>query len=229
MVESTTIIKQMGQTTGSLDEQLSQRSEREFTTKEFQELVAYASSLQEYDHQMGDQARLEAITQGLPSAGDARITASTIYRIVEEMGISPQYLERAIEMRYPSVERKRQDLQEVGAVLGYRVLLQRNNQQYKSLIGVLEASFPEKKFQSETEDYGGWRNININVVVPQKSSWGFKRTRKECWAVVGVHSDHIVLEVYTPLFLRACGETLKDLKAKLGLSQQSIICQYSVD
>lgn len=227
MTESVAALQQARQTASGLDEKL--RKEREFTTKEFQELVAYACSLQEYDHQMGDQARLEAITKGLPSAEDARISASTIYKIVEEMGISPQYLEKAIGMRYPSLERQRQDLQEVGAVLGYRVLLGKNIRQYQSLISVLEASFPEKKFQLVTVDYGTSSTININEVIPQKSSWGFKRTLKESWAVVNVCPNEVYLDVYTPLFLRACGETLKDIKNKLGLSLQNITCQYYVD
>ncbi len=215
--------------TDSLDQRLVlSPSERNLPEKEFLDLIALADSLRQFDERKGDKAVLDAVEGTLVHEGNFPV--SVAYEVAQSLGISADYMERAIALRYPTVEQQFADIYDHGAIPSFGAIIKTYG---NVLIDSVRSSLPTDKFDLDTYKRGydaidGDGYVRIYHIHETRHEgrflfWKTERVEKNRKQIVdldffssrykSVPSGKFVLHVQVkdPLFLRACGDSLKEL------------------
>ncbi|MFH1064605.1 MAG: hypothetical protein V1729_05970, partial [Candidatus Woesearchaeota archaeon] len=101
----------------SLDTRLSdsEQSEMRFSDKDCVDLVVLAGLLQAIDATKNDKRLQELLEVDLNLEGN-RNTVQNIYSIARDMGVSQEYIDKAISTHKPSIEEQLSDLEKHGVV-----------------------------------------------------------------------------------------------------------------
>ncbi len=202
------------------------------------ELVAYAHSLHQFDRMREDQATIDSFSrQLLPYQREEGLTPAEICEIARGVGIPQQYMERALSIRHPSIEQQLGDLNSHGAAPSGDLL---KKMYQKGIREALRSALP-RDLWVEKPYYGYNDSIEFYQIVPRDSKrkflvweWVTKKKEKRLMADLQLCSGsgwiNINLQVYHPLFLRACGEAIKELNQKMGkyLHKYTVVNHYEV-
>src|SRR3989338_5972179 len=86
--------------------------ERKFTKEEYLGIMEGAEFLREFEARKGKMSQ-DMISR--LSVGETEVPLSRVYRLAEDLGINKQYVNKYLEMRFPSEERKLDDLKKWNA------------------------------------------------------------------------------------------------------------------
>ncbi len=197
--------------------------ERILNEEELRNVIAHADSQQQYDRRRQDERLLEGIVKW--EEQKEGISVSTAYEIGEELDIPREYLQRAIEMLYPGKEQVVKDIETVGSQPS---ALTSHRHVYNTYVVVLEEAlqqgYPGERFhRRELFYYPFWEA----AFYLSRERWNiFKKIKKKRLLAeitfyaneynrTGCTGCDVSINLYDPLFLRATGEKLKELKGSL--------------
>lgn len=197
----------------SLDHRLSSTSERSLSEKEFLELIALADSLRLYDDRKIDRTILDNIKENY--------SVAVAYEVAQSLGITSDYVEKAMNLLHPSLETQIADLRKHNAKATVRAI----SEQYQfDLIKTLRINCPTDQFDesSDKDNINGyiWVRFTKTIKKEEKSRrFLFLKQRKDlaCFRFSRDYNrgekEYFNLSIYLqhPLFLRACGEKLNEL------------------
>lgn len=188
------------------------------TKDELVDVIAHANSLYNFNE------RLQAsIPKSLTL--DERIPFDVVYQAANELLIPKEYVEKALTIRYQSVEKQLADIRRHGVIPSIGTI---SSIYHNALINTLKAKIPTDKFTTNRDDNSSHPMFNFYKVIDKE-----KRSKFLFWektknirsykrlANLQFYSDagnnaprqkfklNIVLK--DPLFLHTCGETLEEL------------------
>lgn len=200
-------------------------STKTLTQEELKNVIAYADSLQQYDRRRQDQHLLEGIVRR--ETEKEGIALPVVYEIGEELDIPREYLQRALELLYPSKEQMKQDLFALGARPSAKAILpiyrQRLQDAFKRNVP-FEEIYVENSRESEGHLY--FHRVS------RKKKWAFTFTQKKEIAAIWMSGSvpmYLDINLYHPLFLHAAGKELQELNGlfKEYIRQPEITYHYS--
>jgi len=177
--------------------------ERMFSEEDVKGIIAHAEALKSVD------AIGRAQKAGSLYLGEGT-SVQHLYEIAQEIDIPRSYIDRAMATRYPSPKEMREQLDEIGAK-PQSDLVERVYR--KSLKAALENTFPSERFRA-----GGDLKQNIfyrDFINPDRIF--FKDDTKELARLSFYNGKTIILDIYSPMFVTACGSTLNRLNERFGV------------
>ncbi len=203
---------------------------------EMKDLIALSESHRQYEEERKDNSKINKFLKG----GEEIISLSRALEIGNEMNLR-EYMLKVIESRYIPEEIKLKDVEEFKAIPSIEGLAEI----YK--IGLLKCFDFDPKIRSEIkikdipDDY--YTKFNLNRYIPKVAcvKKGFFTKRKELKekiekTTLGSFSFSTMysreINLYNPLVLRYCGETLKKLESKFLLwnkGQYELITHYALE
>ena len=168
--------------------------------------------------------------------GFTRFSLDSLYRIAGEHGIDENYIKMSMRILDPSPEQQLEDILNAGVLPTKEVLVRAAGKGYSQrLHQCLSAVWPrhqpsmtsksyiiEESTATNFDNYGGHHHrLLISEVLPPVTLWQKlvkKRGSSKALAKVGIlysgfnHSNQIVIDVFDPRFLSACGDALNELK-----------------
>ncbi len=189
--------------------------------EDFQNVIEYASTLQLLDIQK-DLRRKQGIEALVLTNFEQGIPRSVVSQVIEDhMDIGKKYALQALDHLHPLPEQLQADLEKYKASPSPELIDRKYCYEIKK---ALEQYFPQKKV--EIEMVNGFPNhahfFLISQTQIEKIRGFFKKrlvkkiieTREKLASIKTNHySIGFEIDVYSPLFLRACGETLKKLES----------------
>lgn len=199
--------------TNSLDQRLAlPKSEKSLSKRECLDLIAHADALRQFDERKDDGSVLGGVEQLPAHRGDYPITVA--YEIAQSLGIPASYVERAIDLHYPSADTQLQDIKEHGAVPNHEIIM---NTYSRQLTKCLQQHLPQDKIKNKSKS---WENRTFirNLTRQTKRSflsWQWNKVlRKEIELAeleFYFYTKELKVDLYDPIFLRICGNTLREL------------------
>ena len=200
-------------------------SERCLSEREFSDLIALADSLKQFDE------KKRAVLDAVGERDDGNFPISVAYEVAQSLGIPADYMDRAIALKYPSVQQQFANIQEHGADPSFDAVI---NTYGKVLLNSLTSLLPQDTFDLAVRNGEAWNSNGDGIVgIYQRREttrferkylfWERKRVEIERNKLVelnfyssryeGIPSGKFMLhvQVKNPLFLRACGDSLREL------------------
>ena len=192
-----------------------------FTQGEYVSILEGAEFLREFEARKGKMSQ-DMISR--LSLDENEVPLSRVYRLAEDLGIGRQYVDRYLEMRFPSEEQKLEDLKKWNAKPSGRTVI---NNYKKELESALTMTFPSEKFIFKEDNYF---NLEIKRIERDvKKSIFFKRNKIIERKIPLAHISFFNrIDLYDPCFLRACNETLYRLNEAFNRKFETIY-HYNVD
>lgn len=205
---------------------------------ELPQLVAHAHALQQFDRMREDQETIAVFSrQLLPYQQEEGLTTAEVCEIAQEVGIPQQYMERALQFRYPSREQQIEDLNSHGAMPSGELLVQAY---WESIRKALYSSLPQDSWLEKPSD-DLLNHIYYYQILQRNTKrkflgweWTAKKKEKKLIAKLYIPDGDgwfsVELKVYHPLFLRSCGEAILNLNRRLEkyLHKYTVITHYEV-
>ena len=217
-------------------------SDRIITSEEFMHLLALTESLQKYDEKKNNTSLQKSIEDRC-EIGDSKMTLGIAADVMKEMGYSSEYFERAVKLRYPSREQMVADLNEHGAKPSFEIIVTTYE---NKLLQALQIALPTQRPTVQHTQNPLIHTLTYYELANAKDASCSKK-KKECsddalqeLASARVSNSRLYatdnkfdlsLILKNPLFLRCCGETIKQLNAQFKelLDDYAVIYDYSVE
>mgnify|MGYP001577864197 FL=1 len=193
------------------------QTERRITIEEFQEVINYACTLQKMEFEQEENKRkgLEALasvdtTQGIP--------LSVVQQVITDvMDVGKPYVEKALALHFPSLEEMKEDLKNRDAIPSRGLI---DNAYENEIMRALQIKLPKREILCDRY------NLCMNFCTVDKKikdiKFLFFKKRKIFLAkrpLASISIDYYLrvgIDVYNPIFLRACGSTLQKLEHRFG-------------
>src|SRR3989344_5978930 len=204
-------------------------AEKKFTKEEYLGIMEGAEFLREFEARKGKMSQ-DMISR--LSLDENEVPLSRVYRLAEDLGIGSQYVDKYLEMRFPSEEQKLEDLNKYHAIPDDRTM---QRSYIKTLKLSLENAFPNEEFIFKS---GGFLNRFLNgesfgvFILKNKVKDGliFKKNKivKNREKIASVSISYSLWNLYDPCFLRVCGKNLNKLN-DIYNKKPSMRYYYDVD
>jgi hypothetical protein len=225
----------------SLDE-IALTTQRSLTQDEFLDVIAYADALQRFDERREDEKLLASATDSL--FFDEGISLPVVYQIARELSIPDGYVERALAIRHPSVEQQLADIRNHRAIPSVGIVAKTYEDH---LLTALRSAVPTDKFDiiygqydfynqyhpnpsfariTETEERSKflfWERVKVNKKSSKLADFNFT---SDSGGHVPRGKFGLTIALRSPLFLRACSETLERLNEEFKDQMQFYDIRY---
>lgn len=208
-------------------------STKTLTQEELKNVIAYADSLQQYDRRRQDQHLLEGIVKR--ETENERLSLPMVYEIGQELDIPQEYMERAVELLYPSKEQMVKSIERFNATkagLDWRWLY---NGYAQALLETLQTKLSPEQLRMLKFRDGLWEQMQSGeplIIPPAKKKLRFQRkigrgkllwksVRWKTIADLHLKSHHLdyatwLVDAYEPLFLQVVGKELEKLSTQFS-------------
>ena len=198
--------------------------ERKFTKEEYLGIMEGAEFLREFEARKGKMSQ-DMVSR--LSLNETEVPLSRVYRLAEDLGIDKQYVNKYLEMRFPSEEQKLEDLNKYHATPDF-IIMQRS---YINILkSILENALPDAKFIFKYSESINMGFINVLMLENKiKKSLIFRKNKivKKKKKIASTN-NFVKWDLYDSCFLRFCGENLDKLNSFYD-KKPTMIYHYDVD
>ncbi|MBW2998648.1 hypothetical protein KY321_03865 [Candidatus Woesearchaeota archaeon] len=192
------------------------------TEKEYIKVVNTAYALKKLDEDVDSRELVQRLKRELNP--NVNIDIETVYEAAEELGISGNYVTRALALKQISIEQQILDLKETNAITSHEVMVDDFNDM---LLKCLQLSRPLEKFEYRFGSYKyHFNRIDKDEMVKEKGFLWFTNDRRvlektrlasvkyDRLGYVGKEKDFLEMEItfHDPVFPNICNDILKRLK-----------------
>lgn len=207
-------------------------SERRFNRDEYLKIIKYADLLKDFDDGKRIRKRVE---ERFGTDLENTLLLSSVCHIGQELEISEEYIQRALELAFPSSENMLENIEEVGAKSSDETI----KKAYKKyLLDQIKLTFPMHRFEIGAWYKKGFRLIKEHYFSIDKIETINKRNiphrlflsenQRERLVEVYTCGHTLEMDIYSPIFLQACKKTLLKLNRHFGINPK-ITTHYDVD
>ena len=196
-------------------------TQRTLTLEECLQVLAHAEAISH-----GERRREVVAAQRAESGTDAEqesISVQTLYELGKTEGISPEYVQKSLELLCPSREQRLADMREYSAT---PTRWQIEKLYGEDICDVLQRTLPEKKFELVLNPGYNFERFSVYCFsFQEKEERRFFRKRKKAFKKIWknivkggyIEKNHIIsINIYSPYFLRIYGKRLQELNEKFN-------------